>query len=224
MAPVTEDTEGLGAARPALPAPLPLPRRGSSEGAARGRTVAVRFGTSASASMWSIGQRLLHTGHRLSFLVLIVVGGLDLLQLDGDRDDLAGEPERRLVGLGHRCPFIRADVSPFVGRVEAALRALDAPGRDLLAVDEERALAAPAHTAPVITELEPDRCLAGRQRLWRGDGVPPQAEPVVGIGRPAVLQIETPAAEPACLSEQRAIRDAVLGNLDLGGDRVRLIL
>src|SRR5262249_13143895 len=161
----------------------------------------------------SIGKPFLHDGHLLGFLLLVVPGDLHILQLDRHGLDLPGELEGWLVGLGDRCSLVRADVGALVSRVEAALGALYASSRDLLAVDVERPLASLAQATAVVVELVADGRLSWWHRLRGGDGIALQAEPVVGVGRLAVLQIEAPAAEPPGLSEQHPIRDAVLWDL-----------
>src|SRR5213594_4053355 len=110
----------------------------------------------------SVGERLLERGDPASPLRLVVLGGLHVLQLDRHRSDLAGKLERDLVRFGHRRAFVDTDVGALVGREHATLGALDPPRRNLLAVDEERALAALAEAASVVRELEADGCLPGR--------------------------------------------------------------
>src|SRR5262245_33367112 len=101
------------------------------------------------------------------------------LQLDCDLAELAGELERRCVGVGDRRAFVGTNVGAFVGREHAALRALDATAGNGLSIDQERAFAALAKAAAVILELEADRRLPGGQCLVGGDGVLLEAEEVV---------------------------------------------
>ena len=97
------------------------------------------------------------------------------------------------------------------------------PSRDLLAVDEERPGAALSEPAAVVGEVETDRRLSGCKRLLRRDRRTLHAEEVVVVGGDAVLHVERPAAEAASLHEDRAV-GAALRNLDLGSDRLGLVL
>ena len=106
---------------------------------------------------------------------------------------------------------LHADVGRLVEGDDAALRLVDPALRDLLAVDEDPARAALAEPAAIVGEVELDRRLARGQRLVGGDLIAFEAQPVVFVGRLAVLHIEAPAAEPAALREQNALRPA-LGN------------
>src|SRR5262249_45113022 len=144
----------------------------------------------------SIGQRLLHARDPVGVRRVLVIGSFHVLQLDRHAGDLAGELEGSLISFGDRRSLVGTDVRALVGRVEAALRSLDPPRRDLLAVHEDRALAAFARAASVVGELEADRRLPRGQRLRGSHGVALQAEPVVRVGWLAILYIEAPAAEP----------------------------
>src|SRR5262245_32017660 len=66
----------------------------------------------------SVGQRLLQPGDLVRVLRLLLIGGLDVLQLDRDAGDLAGELERRLVGFRDGRSLVGADIGALVGRIE----------------------------------------------------------------------------------------------------------
>ena len=97
------------------------------------------------------------------------------------------------------------------------------PDPDLLAVDRERGDAALAAAVAVVGEVHRDGRLAGREPLGAVDGVLLQPDEVIGVGGPAVLHVQAPAAEAAALGENHAVGGAG-GNLDVRGDRHRLVL
>ncbi|MGH9890519.1 MAG: hypothetical protein ACREA0_00750 [bacterium] len=88
---------------------------------------------------------------------------------------------------------------------KAVLGLVDLARGHALPVDEERALAALAHASALIGELVADGRLPSRQRLAGAHRVLVQAQPVVGVGRLAVLQVETPAAEVGGLGQDHAV-------------------
>jgi hypothetical protein len=66
-------------------------------------------------------------------------------------------------------------------------------------------------------------CSPGAHRLGAADAEAGHAEQVVAVARPALMEIQRPAAERSALRDQHAVRAAV-GDLELGGDRVCLVL
>src|SRR5512139_960938 len=103
------------------------------------------------------------------------------------------------------------------------LRVFDPALGNFVAIDEERPRTALADAAAIIGELITDSRLADRHALLGSNGKALQTKEIVSIGRLAVLQIETPAAEPACLGEDYPL-GSPFGYLYLGSDRVRPVL
>src|SRR5208337_5432256 len=103
---------------------------------------------------------------------------------------------------------IGAHVGPFVRREPTALGAVDAARGDTLFVDVERACTALADAATVIGKLVADGRLSCRQRLLGSNCIPLQTQPVVGISRLAIFQVEAPATKAARLREDHAIGPA----------------
>src|SRR6185369_5852635 len=88
---------------------------------------------------------------------------------------------------------VRTDVARLVGREDQRNRSFDAALAGLGAVDEERDRAALAEAAAVVVELHAHLMGAGRNRGVALDVELSKAEKVVGVLRPAVLDVEAPA-------------------------------
>ena len=115
----------LGIVERTFKAPATSSRRSSPAGShdPRGRKAGYGSGRKEPAApsfptpvLPSVRQRFLVGGYRADLVLLRLVRGLHLLQVDGDLVDLAGELERHLVSLGDRRALIRAHVGAFVRR------------------------------------------------------------------------------------------------------------
>ena len=100
---------------------------------------------------------------------------------------------------------------------------LDSSLANLLAVNEQRPLAALRRAAAVIVELEHHRGLAGRELLRGGDREALEAKEVVVVRRHAVFDVERPAAEAPALRDHRAVA-AARGHFDLRRDHLGAVL
>ncbi len=80
-----------------------------------------------------------------------------------------------------------------------------------------------ADAATVVVELHPHLTGAGFERRVAADEVVLDAEEVVAVRRPALVEVQAPATGDAALDDDRTV-GATLGDLDLGGDRVGLVL
>ena len=118
---------------------------------------------------------------------------------------------------------VLADIAAVVGGEDHRQRGVDLPLAGLLAVDEERRLAALAQAAAGVGELHAHLVLAGRDRLLGPDDEVLQAAPVVAVLELAVLGVQAPAADVRALGDDHAF-GALLRHHDLGGDGVRLVL
>ncbi len=99
----------------------------------------------------------------------------------------------------------------------------DPPLGHLLPVDAQRRGSALAASAAVVGEVEPHLGLAGRHGPLGGHRVRLAPDPVVRVGRPAVLEEEAPPAEAARLGQHHPAR-AALRDLEVGDDRLRAVL
>src|SRR5262249_21214558 len=138
--------------------------------------------------------------------------------------DLAGEVAAAIawiVGRYRRSGFM-ADVARLLPECER-FGLLDAPFPGLGAVDEQRHSPALRDAAAVVRELHPHLMRPGRNGLTPFDDRLLQAEEVVAILRFAVLRVQAPAAGDPADGDDDAFGTGC-GHLDLGGDRMRLVL
>ena len=125
--------------------------------------------------------------------------------------------------VADRRSAVRAHVGGLVGREEHRHGGVDTALPDLRPVDVERRGPALAQAAAVVGELHPHLTLAGRHDRVALDLELPQAEEVVAVDGPAVLEIQAPAAEGAALGDDHPFGAAV-GHDDLRRHGVRLVL
>ena len=102
-------------------------------------------------------------------------------------------------------PVVGADVEGFVEREDHRDGGLDSPAADPAAVDVEIGRAALAEPAAVVAELQADLVVTGRKGVVGAYGESAQAEQVVAVGRPALVDVEAPAAEGAALGDDHTV-------------------
>ena len=120
--------------------------------------------------------------------------------------DAAGELGRPwAVVVADRRGAVGADVGGLVGREDHRHGHLDPARRRPLSPSTKSVdVAALAESAAVVGELHPHLVLARRDRLVAVDLEPLEAEEVVAVGRPALVEVEAPAAEGAALGDDHA--------------------
>src|SRR4051795_6652576 len=116
-----------------------------------------------------------------------------------------------------------AHVAGLVAGVDHRHRALDTALANHRAVDVERDGAALAEPSAVVGELHPHLVGADRHGRLGLDVEASQSGEVVAVLRLAVVEVEGPAGERAALGDDHP-GPAAVGDVDVGGHRVRLVL
>src|SRR5215470_6575 len=126
-------------------------------------------------------------------------GGVDV---DLDPLDPAGERAvPRAVIVADWRGAVAADIRRLVHREQKGLRSLEPTLPDLAPVEVQRHHPALPQPATVVAELHPHLMLARPDRLPARHLHTLQAEQVVAVHRPAVLEVQAPAAERAALRD-----------------------
>src|SRR6185312_6160445 len=149
--------------------------------------------------------------------VLGVFAEVDLNPFDAAVEGVVARP----VVVAHRRRVVRADVGRLVAGEDHGHGSLDAAFARLGSVDVQRDRATLREPASVVGELHPHLVRPGREGGAALDLEALQAEQVVAVRRLPGLGVEAPAGERAALGDDDAL-GAVLGDDDLGRDRVRL--
>src|ERR1700761_1987422 len=166
----------------------------------------------------SVREGFLDDGFLAGLVLFLFLSGADGLYVDDDLEDFAGEGGVALfVVVSDVGGLVDADAGGFVGGEHDGLSFIDVAAGYLVAVDEDGGCAAFTHATTVIGEVQTDSGFAGSDDLGRGDLVFVEAEEVVAEGRPAVFEVEAPAAEAAALRKDDAVR-AALWDLHVCGD------
>src|ERR1039458_9136273 len=151
--------------------------------------------------------------------IFCVLAQVNLYPLDLPVELRAGT---RIV-VTNRCAAVATNVCLVVQGKEHRGAWLDAPLAGLPAVDVEGDIATLAQAASIVGELHPNLVLARRNRLFAFDLRTLDAEEVVVVGWAAILHVDAPASEHTSLRDDDALCTA-LGNDNLSGDRMRLVL
>src|SRR5271156_4306743 len=137
-------------------------------------------------------------------------------ELERQLVDFAGEVERQLVAIVHRCAGIAADVKGLINGHQKRDRVLHCLPRQLLTVHREYAGATLAWTGTIVLEIERDRVLTSRQFLTQEihtthPTLPAgsfQIEEVINEDRLAFEQVQTISAEDAAHGYDHPFRTA----------------
>ena len=132
--------------------------------------------------------------------------------VDGDAvDRAAGERPRRVAGVvvGDRLAAVAPDAQPLAGERELARLGLDAALADLAVavVERQRAARDAGRVLAVLLEARPtgSGCSPVGQVLGGDDLLLDDADEVVDVVQPVVLDVERVAAEAAAVGEQHAL-------------------
>src|SRR5450631_1060453 len=153
-------------------------------------------------SVFSHGRLIL--GIFYSFLIGRTQPGW--LGIDRDLEDLAGELVVSLLVVVRYCGFtVHTDIRALVGRKGEWLSLRNMSFRHLPSVNVEDRLASGAWFGSIGDELILDLMFARSERFRPGDICTFNSEEVVLVMDFAVLHVEGPSSEPACLRDDHPI-------------------
>src|SRR4051812_29344942 len=184
-----------------------------------GNLDALKVARDKTAATFQLPMSVPRPRRRFAHFHLVCGGQHHRPEFDGQFVDLAVERERQLIVRVHSGAGVEPDIESLVGHLQESDRVGLLAGGDDLSVHFQFTAAALGNAGPVISVVERDGVLAGRQRIRSFPAILGEDQHVVVKHRLAPEHIEAPAAPSPAHGGEHAVA-AALRYVDLGTDRV----